>query len=71
VGIKDHVTIGDGARIGARSGVSCDIPPGTEYFGYPARPRHEALRAAAALYRLPRLFRRLRELEKAASDESE
>jgi len=71
VGISDHVTIGDGARVGARSGVSKDIPPGASYFGYPARPQGEAMRAAAALLRLPQLMKRVKALETAFHDRNE
>ncbi len=47
VGIADHLEIGDGAEIAAKSGVISDIPAGSVYAGYPARPRMEWLRAAA------------------------
>lgn len=65
-GVADHLRIGDGARIAAQAGVIGDVPPGTTYSGYPARPHREALRASAALLRLPELFRRLRSLERRA-----
>jgi UDP-3-O-[3-hydroxymyristoyl] glucosamine N-acyltransferase len=71
VGIADHLTIGDGARVGARSGVSRDIPAGATYFGYPARPHREAMRAAAAFLRLPQLIKRVRALETAVHDRNE
>jgi UDP-3-O-[3-hydroxymyristoyl] glucosamine N-acyltransferase len=64
VGIAGHVTIGERARIGAQSGLSHDIPSGAEYFGSPARPRAEALRAWAASAKLPELVTRVRELER-------
>ena len=39
-GLADNVTIGEGAVIGARSGVMSDVPAGEKWFGYPAaRPR--------------------------------
>jgi UDP-3-O-[3-hydroxymyristoyl] glucosamine N-acyltransferase len=59
-GINGHVTIGDGATIAAQAGVFGDVPPGAVYSGYPARPHREALRAQAALFRLPALLKRLR-----------
>ena len=71
VGISDHVTIGDGAEVGARSGVGRDIPAGARYFGYPARPQREAMRAAAAFLRLPRLLKRIRKLETAVYGKDE
>ena len=52
VGISDHVTIGRGARVLVQGGVIGDIPPGGTYWGTPARPHREVLRAQAALYRL-------------------
>jgi UDP-3-O-[3-hydroxymyristoyl] glucosamine N-acyltransferase len=52
VGVKGHLTIGQGARIGAQSGVMSDVPAGSDLFGYPARPVREAMRAIVASYRL-------------------
>lgn len=63
-GIADHLTIGPGARIGAQAGVIGDVPADADYSGYPARPHQEAMRASAALFRLPDLLRRLRALER-------
>lgn len=62
-GIAGHLTIGDGARVAAQAGVIGDVPSGATYSGYPARPHSDAMRASAALFRLPDVLRRLRELE--------
>lgn len=62
-GIAGHLSIGDGARIAAQAGVIGDVPAGATYSGYPARPHAEAMRASAALFRLPDLVRRMRRLE--------
>lgn len=62
-GIAGHLTIGDGARIAAQAGVIGDVPEDATYSGYPARPHRKALRASAALFQLPDLIRRVRELE--------
>lgn len=62
-GIAGHLAIGDGARVAAQAGVIGDVPAGATYSGYPARPHAEAMRASAALFRLPDALRRLRELE--------
>jgi UDP-3-O-[3-hydroxymyristoyl] glucosamine N-acyltransferase len=62
-GIQGHITIGDGATIGGQAGVFGDVPAGAVYSGYPARPHRESLRAQAAVFRLPELLRRVRELE--------
>ena len=51
VGIADHVTVGDGARIAAKSGVIGDVPPGITVAGYPAVPHSRWLRALARSYR--------------------
>lgn len=59
-GIAGHLTIGDGARIAAQAGVIGDVPAGATYSGYPARPHREAMRASAALFRLPDVLQRLR-----------
>ena len=52
VGVTDHLTIADGARIAAKSAVFGDIPTGAAFSGHPARPHRQFLRAQAALYRL-------------------
>jgi UDP-3-O-[3-hydroxymyristoyl] glucosamine N-acyltransferase len=62
VGISGHHRIGRGARLAAQAGVFGDIPAGETWSGYPARPHKEALRAQAALFRLPRLIRVLERL---------
>ncbi|HEY3323591.1 MAG TPA: UDP-3-O-(3-hydroxymyristoyl)glucosamine N-acyltransferase [Planctomycetota bacterium] len=64
VGIADHIVLGKGARVGAKSGVSRDVPPGGEVFGLPAEERKAAFRQLAALRQLPELLGRIRELEK-------
>jgi len=61
-GIAGHSTIGRGARLAAQAGAFGDIPAGETWSGYPARPHREALRAQAALFRLPSLMRGLERL---------
>ena len=56
-GISGHVTIGRGARLAAQAGVFGSVPAGETWSGYPARPHKEALRAQAAMFRLPSLIR--------------
>lgn len=63
VGVGGHLTIGAGARIGGQAGVTADVPAGETYSGYPARPHREALRAQAGVFKLPRIFERLKRLE--------
>jgi UDP-3-O-[3-hydroxymyristoyl] glucosamine N-acyltransferase len=62
VGVSGHHTIGKGATLAAQAGVFGDIPAGETWSGYPARPHKEALRAHAALFRLPALLRRIERL---------
>jgi len=69
VGVSGHHTIGARAILAAQAGVFGDIPPGETWSGYPARPHKQALRAQAALFRLPELIRKIEKL--IAKSESE
>ena len=62
VGIAGHHTIGAGARLAAQAGVFGDVPAGATWSGYPARPHREALRAQAAMFKLPSMLRGLERL---------
>jgi UDP-3-O-[3-hydroxymyristoyl] glucosamine N-acyltransferase len=63
VGFTGHIEIADGTKIGAQSGVHRSVhEPGTTILGYPAMPQREAVRAMAALGRLPEALADLREL---------
>ncbi|HEV8217122.1 MAG TPA: UDP-3-O-(3-hydroxymyristoyl)glucosamine N-acyltransferase [Gemmatimonadaceae bacterium] len=62
VGVSGHHTIGKGAILAAQAGVFGDIPAGETWSGYPARPHKQALRAQAALFRLPDLIRKIEKL---------
>ena len=69
-GISGHLTIGKGARLAAQAGVFGSIPPGETWSGYPARPHKEALRAQAAMFRLPSIIRALeRMVDRPRNDE--
>ena len=68
VGISGHHTIGRRATLAAQAGVFGDIPAGETWSGYPARPHKEALRAQAALFKLPALLRRIERLLEGKSD---
>jgi UDP-3-O-[3-hydroxymyristoyl] glucosamine N-acyltransferase len=70
-GIPGHLEIGDGATVAAQSGVFGDIPAGETWSGYPARPHTEALRAQASLFRMPKLLKRIRELERALEERTQ
>ncbi len=64
VGVADHVHIGDGAQVGAGSGVPSDIPAGQKYLGYPAQPERIAKRLLLSLPHLPDLIRDVRTLKR-------
>lgn len=61
-GVAGHLTIGAGARLAAQAGAFGDIPAGETWSGYPARPHRVALRAQAAMFKLPSLLRALERL---------
>jgi UDP-3-O-[3-hydroxymyristoyl] glucosamine N-acyltransferase len=64
-GIVGHITIADGARINAQSGVSKTIKnPNAAVTGSPAFDYTSALRSQAVSRNLPELEKRLKELEK-------
>lgn len=67
--LRDHLTVGNGARIGACSVVTIDVPGGREYSGYPARPHRETLRAQAAMTRLSPIVARLEHLADSGEDD--
>ncbi|MFV1986771.1 MAG: UDP-3-O-(3-hydroxymyristoyl)glucosamine N-acyltransferase [Gemmatimonadota bacterium] len=68
VGLAGHLTIGDGARIAARAAVFKSVPEGATYSGTPARPHRAALRARAAVMRLPDALARLAAIERRLDD---
>jgi len=53
-GTVGHIRIGEGAQVGAQSGVSTDIPRGERWAGYPAKPASLWAREVALLKRLVR-----------------
>lgn len=63
VGLAGHLTIGDGAVIGAQAGVPKDLPGGQMYLGSPAVPRLEFGKSLAHVASLPKVKKRLKELE--------
>ena len=62
VGVTDHLNIGAGARVAAKSAVFGDVEPGISISGHPARPHRQFLRAQAALYRLAPIVAELERL---------
>lgn len=51
-GIAGHLTIGQGARIAAQSGVMRDVPAQSEYVGSPAQPMKSFMKQVAYLKKL-------------------
>jgi UDP-3-O-[3-hydroxymyristoyl] glucosamine N-acyltransferase len=68
-GLGGHIHVGARARIGGQAGVFGDVPEGETWSGYPARPHREALRAQAALFKLPSLLRGIERLLGASGKE--
>ena len=64
IGVKDHVHINSGCSIGAKSGVSKDVPAGEAWVGYPATPESEQKRLVFALRRVPELRSDFKQLQK-------
>ncbi|HEY7634854.1 MAG TPA: UDP-3-O-(3-hydroxymyristoyl)glucosamine N-acyltransferase [Gemmatimonadales bacterium] len=62
VGVTDHLVLGSGVRVGAKSAVFGDIPSGATFSGHPARPHRQFLRAQAALYRLAPIIDQVEQL---------
>ena len=65
VGIVGHITIADGTRIGAQSGISKSVnQPLTILSGTPAMQHKENLKSQAVYRKLPELMGKLREMER-------
>lgn len=63
-GSAGHLTIGDHCVFAARSAPISDVPAGSFYAGFPARPHKQWLRAEASANKVPDLIKKVRELEK-------
>jgi UDP-3-O-[3-hydroxymyristoyl] glucosamine N-acyltransferase len=64
VGVADHVKIGDFVIAGAKTGIHKSFPPNTVLFGYPAKPVDKARELIASVGLLPKLYERVKALEK-------
>lgn len=62
-GIKDNITIGDGAQVSAFAAVANHVEPGLVVGGIPARPAGVFHRIVAAEAKLPKLIKRIKALE--------
>ena len=70
-GVVGHATVGRGARIGAKTGVTRDVAPGESVSGFPSRGHREHMRAMAALYALTPLVHQLEALVERGRREAE
>lgn len=68
VGIKDHVKIGDGSMVCAQACVIGDLQPGAFVSGPQARPHQQELRAQAVHYKLPELYKQIKDLQQRLAD---
>jgi UDP-3-O-[3-hydroxymyristoyl] glucosamine N-acyltransferase len=66
--VVGHIELGDGVRVGAKSGVAHSVPAGQDVSGIPAFPQMQWLQAMATLPKLPDLYKRLKRLEKQLSE---
>jgi UDP-3-O-[3-hydroxymyristoyl] glucosamine N-acyltransferase len=62
--VADHITITDDVTLGGGTGVASDILAKGVYFGRPALPATEGLRAFMMVPKLPDFLSRIRALEK-------
>lgn len=63
VGIKDHIHLGTGSVLGAKSGVHKDVPDGETHVGYPAGLEKDQMRIVMSLNKVPEMRKQIRELE--------
>ncbi|MDR2869043.1 MAG: UDP-3-O-(3-hydroxymyristoyl)glucosamine N-acyltransferase [Deferribacteraceae bacterium] len=63
VGFADHLVVGNGVRVAAKTGVMHNMPDGATFGGIPGMPHGEWLRQVASIKQLPELRRRVKALE--------
>ncbi len=63
-GLRDHIHIGDGAVLGARSGVANDVPAKTTVLGEPAIDLKERKLQLASMTKLPEMRKQVKQLLK-------
>jgi UDP-3-O-[3-hydroxymyristoyl] glucosamine N-acyltransferase len=62
--VAGHLKIGAGAIVGGQAAVTKDVPPGEYVIGFPAIPARRFKRQQASIVLLPKLKKRLIEVEK-------
>ena len=62
--LSGHLTVGEGAFVGARAAVTSDVPPKTRVWGTPHQEEKSWARSIAIFKKLPDLARRVRAIEK-------
>ena len=70
-GAVGHIRIGDGARVGAKSAVTHDLPDGAFVTGHPAQDHRRWLKERALSGRLQEMFQRLKRVESRLGEEEE
>ena len=63
VGVADHVTVGSNVIAAGKSGISSNVPPNRAIMGNPAILMEANVESYKAYRRLPRLFKKVKELE--------
>ena len=62
-GCGGHISVGDNCIFAARGAPINDVPAGSFWAGFPARPHKEWLRTEAAAAKVPDLLKKVRDLE--------
>ncbi|MDI6703245.1 MAG: UDP-3-O-(3-hydroxymyristoyl)glucosamine N-acyltransferase [bacterium] len=63
-GVADHLTVGENVIVAAKAGITKNIERNVRVAGFPAKPLQEERKIKASISRLPRLFEKVRSLEK-------
>ncbi len=70
-GVKDHAVVGNNVKAGGGTGITKDVPENSLIMGYPHLPHREWAKQQSYLKRLPRLFEKMKYLEKKLGPEVE
>jgi UDP-3-O-[3-hydroxymyristoyl] glucosamine N-acyltransferase len=68
VGISGHITIGNGVKLGAQSGVPSSLKDGENLIGTPPIPLTNYFRSSAIFRRLPDVYRQVNEMQKTINE---